>query len=180
MWILSGLLQSDYSHIRDDVSSLFAVDATDQRLFQALTFTSSALLFIFYLGLQEGLNDGSTDFLGAFLFILSEVVGILVFFPLEGGGKLVTLRGKIHLVQVAVIGILTIGGILALWLRLESVPNWSGFATFSLIPAIVSFVLIVIAGIFAQWKYRGLFERIGVTPYQIYYLALGLIVFLNN
>ncbi|UCE14680.1 MAG: hypothetical protein JSV04_05735, partial [Candidatus Heimdallarchaeota archaeon] len=66
------------------------------------------------------------------------------------------------------------------WLRLESVPNWSGFATFSLISAIASFVLIVIAGIFAQGQYRGLFERIGVTPYQLYYFVLGVMVFLNN
>jgi len=182
MWILGGILQSDYSHIRDDVSSLFAVDAPNRRLFQAFTFTSSALLFIFYLGLHEGLNDGSTDFLGPFLFILSGLIGILVafFFPLDAGGELVTLRGKMHLILVAVMGLLTIGGMLALWLRLESVPDWSGFATFSLISAIVSFVLIIIAGIFAQGKYRGLFERIGVTPYQLYYFVLGLMVFPNN
>jgi len=87
MWILGGILQSDYSHIRDDISSLFAIDAPNRRLFQAFTFTSSLLLLIFYLGLHEGLNDGSTDFLGPFLFILSGVVGILValFFPLEIG-----------------------------------------------------------------------------------------------
>jgi len=182
MWILGGILQSDYSHIRDDISSLFAVDAPNQRLFQAFTFTSSALLFFFYLGLHEGLNDGGVDFLGPFLLTLSGVVGILValFFPLDAGGELVTLRGKMHLILVAVMGILTIGGMLALWLRLESVPDWSWFSTFSLISAIISFVLIMIAGVFAQGKYRGLFERIGVTPYQLYYFVLGLMVFLNN
>ena len=182
MWILGGILREDYNHIRDDVSSLFAVDAPHQRLFQAFTFTSSALLFIFYLGLHGGLNDGSTNFLGPFLFILSGVVGIFValFFPLDAGGELVTLRGKMHLVLVATMGLLTIGGMIALWLRLVSVPHWSLFAVYSLISAIVSFVLIVIAGIFAKGKYRGLFERIGVTPYHLYYFVLGLMVFLNN
>ena len=182
MWILGGILQADYSHIRDDISSLFAVDAPNQRLFQAFTFTSSALLTIFYLGLHEGLNDGGTDILGPLLFIVSGIVGIIVslFFPLDVGGELVTLRGKMHLILVAIMGILTIGGMLALWVRLESVPEWSAFATFSLFSAIASFVLIVIAGIFATGQYRGLLERIGVTPYQLYYFVLGLMVFFNN
>ena len=182
MWILGGILQADYSHIRDDISSLFAVDAPNQRLFQAFTFTSGALLTIFYLGLHEGLNDGGTDILGPLLFIVSGIVGILVslFFPLDVGGELVTLRGKMHLILVAIMGILTIGGMLALWVRLESVPEWSAFATFSLFSAIASFVLIVIAGIFATGQYRGLLERIGVTPYQLYYFVLGLMVFFNN
>jgi hypothetical protein len=182
MWILGGILQSDYSHIRDDISSLFAVNAPNQRLFQAFTFTSSALLFIFYLGLHEGLNDGGTVILGPLLFIASGGVGILIalFFPLDEGGELVTLRGKMHLILVVIMGILTIGGMLALWLRLESVAEWSTFATFSLSSAIASFILIVIAGIFATGQYRGLVERLGVTPYQLYYFVLGLMVFLNN
>ncbi|MHA2389945.1 MAG: DUF998 domain-containing protein [Candidatus Hodarchaeales archaeon] len=182
MWILGGILQPDYSHIRDDISSLFAVDAPNQRLFQAFTFTSSALLFIFYLGLHEGLNDGGTDLLGPFLFILSGGIGILIalFFPLDAGGELVTLRGKMHLILVVIMGILTIGGMLALWIRLDSVTEWSIFATFSLFSAIVSLILIVIAGIFTSGRYRGIVERIGVTPYQLYYFVLGLLVFLNN
>ena len=51
--------------------------------------------------------------------------GILValFFPLDTGGELVTLRGKMHLILVEVMGILTIGGMLALWLHLVSIPD---------------------------------------------------------
>ena len=30
MWILGGILQPDYSHIRDDISSLFAVGAPNK------------------------------------------------------------------------------------------------------------------------------------------------------
>lgn len=35
MWILGGFLRTDYSHIRDDISSLFAVGAPRRRLFKA-------------------------------------------------------------------------------------------------------------------------------------------------
>jgi hypothetical protein len=55
MWLLGGVLHADYNHIRDDISSLFAVDAPNQRLMQSFIIVSSVLLFIFYLGLHDGL-----------------------------------------------------------------------------------------------------------------------------
>jgi hypothetical membrane protein len=64
MWILGGILQPDYSHIRDDISSLFAVGAPNQRLMQSFIITSSVLLFVFYLGLHEGINDGGGSLIG--------------------------------------------------------------------------------------------------------------------
>lgn len=47
MWILGGILQSDYSHIRTDISSLYAVGAPNKRLMQSFIITSSVLLFVF-------------------------------------------------------------------------------------------------------------------------------------
>ncbi|MFX1533930.1 MAG: DUF998 domain-containing protein [Promethearchaeota archaeon] len=182
MWILGGILRPDYSHIRDDISSLFAVDAPNRRLFQSFIIASSVLLFLFYIGLHEGLNDGGGSILGPFLFLTSSFLGVLVafFFPLDAGGEMTTLRGKMHTILVIASGILTIAGMVALWLRLQSIAAWSAFATYSLISAIASFILIIIAGIFVTSNYRGLFERLGVTPYQLYYFVLSLMVFLAN
>jgi len=50
MWIYCGSLDSEYNHIRDDISSLFAVSAPNQRLAKVFIIISSVLLFIFYLG----------------------------------------------------------------------------------------------------------------------------------
>ncbi|MHA2224597.1 MAG: DUF998 domain-containing protein [Candidatus Hodarchaeales archaeon] len=181
-WILGGKIQSDYSHIRDDISSLFAVGAPNQRLVQSLMVISSVSLFIFYLGLHDGINDVGGSLLGPFLLLISSFLGVLVtvFFPLDEGGEITTFRGKMHLILVIASGILTIGGMVALWLRLQSVTGWTIFAIFSLISAIFSLILIIISGIFITSKYRGLLERLGVTPYQLYYFLLGLMVFLNN
>ena len=182
MWIYCGSLQSDYSHIRDDISSLFAVGAPNRRLAQIFIIVSSVLLFIFYLGLHDGLNDGGGSIIGPFLLVISSILGVLValFFPLDEGGEIKTYRGKMHILLVVASGILTIIGMVALWLRLQSVAAWSVFATFSLISAIVSVILIIISGIFAASKYRGILERFGVSPYQIYYFVLSLMVFLVN
>jgi len=182
MWILGGILQSDYSHIRDDISSLFAVGAPNKRLMQSFIIVSSVLLFLFYLGLHEGINDGGGSIVGPSLFVISSFLGMLVafFFPLDEGGEIETLRGKMHLILVMASGILTIAGMVALWSRLQSTPRWDTFAIYSLISAILSLILVIIASIFITSKYRGLLERIGVTPYQIYYFVLALMVFLNN
>jgi hypothetical protein len=182
MWILGGLLRSDYSHIRDDISSLFAVEAPRRRLFNAFIITSSVLLLVFYLGLHGGISNGQGSFVGPALFLASGVIGVLValFFPLDAGGEMVTLRGKMHLVLVIASGLSTIGGMVALWLRLASVDGWNTFATFSLISAIASFVLMIIAAAFVKGRYRGLVERLGVTPFQLYYFTISLMVFLTN
>ena len=180
MWIIGGRLQSDYSHIRDDISSLFAVGAPNKRLMQSFIILSSVLLFLFYLGLHEGLNDGGS-IIGPYLFIISSVLGILIafFFPLDAGGEIITWRGKMHLILVIVMGILTIAGMIALWFRLNIVSGWSAFATYTLISAIVALILLIISGIFIEGKYRGLLERLGVTPFQLYYFILPFMVFLN-
>ena len=182
MWILGGILQPDYSHIRDDISSLFAVSAPNKGLMQSFIITSSVLLFVFYIGLHEGINDGAGSIVGPILFLTSSVLGILValFFPLDAGGEIITLRGKMHLILVVGSGLLTIAGMVALWFRLQLVEVWSAFATYSLISAIVSLILVIISGIFIKSKYRGLLERLGVYPYQLYYFILSLMVFLNN
>ncbi|MBU0498345.1 MAG: DUF998 domain-containing protein [Candidatus Thermoplasmatota archaeon] len=181
MWIIGGWLRSDYSHIRDDISSLFAVGAPNQRLMQAMIIVQSVLLFLFYFVLHDGLKDGGS-IIGPYLLIIASIFGICIalFFPLDEGGEIITWRGKMHLILVIVIGILTIAGMITLWLRLQVVEGWELFAWFSLVSAFVALVLLIISGIFIKSKYRGLLERLGVTPFQVFYFVLPLMVFLNN
>jgi len=182
MWILGGFLRSDYSHIRDDISSLMAVGAPRRKVFTAFIIASSSLLFIFYIGLHWGINNGQGSIIGPLIFVISGFLGVLVafFFPLDAGGEIITYRGKLHLILVVLSGFLNIVGMVALWFRLSSVSVWSDFAWLSLLSAIVSLVLVVFSLVFIKSKYRGLVERIMVTPYQLYYFMVSLMVFLTN
>ena len=182
MWIIGGILESDYSHIRNDISSLFAVNAPNRHLYQGFILVSSVLLFLFYLGLHEGLNNGAGSILGPSILLISSFLGVLVafFFPLDEGGELTTYKGKTHLILVVASGILTIGGMFAIWIRLESVSGWTEFATYSLVTAIISIILVIMSLFLASGKYKGISERIMVTPYELYYFSLALMVFLNN
>jgi hypothetical protein len=182
MWILGGILRSDYNHIRDDISSLFAVEAPKRRLFNSFIIISSILLLVFYLGMHWGINNGQGLIIGPALFVVSGFLGVLValFFPLDAGGEIITLRGKMHLILVMTSGILTIVGMIALWFQLELIEDWSLFADYSLISAIISIVFMVISGIFIKSRFRGLLERFAVTPFQVFYFTLALMVFLSN
>jgi hypothetical protein len=181
MWIVGGKLQKDYSHIKHDISSLFAVKAPNQRFMQTFIIISSVLLFLFYLGLHEGLKDGGS-IIGPYLFIIASIMGMLVafFFPLDEGGEMITWRGKMHLILVVLMGILTVAGMILIWIRLKDIAGWTTFAYFSLISAIVALILLIVSGIFIESNYRGLLERLGVTPFQLFYFILPLMIFLNN
>ena len=49
MWVFIGSFQTVYSHIKTDISSLYAVGAPNKRVSQFLITISSALLFYFTL-----------------------------------------------------------------------------------------------------------------------------------
>jgi hypothetical protein len=182
MWIIGGILQPDYSHIRKDVSSLIAEGAPNKKLFDKFIISSSTLLFIFYLGLHWGINNGVGSIIGPVLFVISGLLGVLValFFPLDPGGELVTKRGKLHLILISISGFLATAGMVALWFRLESVVEWSTFANFSLITGILSLILAIATSAATKTNYLGLVERFMVSTYQIYYFVLALMVFLTN
>ena len=182
MWIIGGILQPDYSHIRKDVSSLIAVGAPNKKLFDKFIMSSSILMFVFYIGMHWGINGGVGSIIGPVLFVISGLLGVLValFFPLDAGGEIVTTRGKMHLILIVISGILATTGMVAMWFRLESVVEWSSFATFSLITAIVSLIFVIISSFTATSSYFGVIERLMVSSYQIYYFVLALMVFLTN
>jgi hypothetical protein len=127
-------------------------------------------------------NNGEGSFIGPLLFVISSIIGILVAiaFPLDEGGEIRTTNGKLHVVLVMLMGILTMVGMIAMWLRLEMVEIWSIFASYSLVSAIVSLILFIISGIFIKSNYRGLLERLAVSTIQLYYFILALTVFLTN
>ena len=132
LWILGGILVPGYSHIRDDVSSLIAVDAYRRAFFHSFIIISSILLFIFYLGLHWGVNNGKGSIAGPVLFIISSFFGVLVacFFPLDAGGELITWRGKMHLILIVISGILIIAAMILVFIRLRSTYGWKGFAIY--------------------------------------------------
>lgn len=180
-WIIGGFIVPGYNHIHDGVSSLYAVGAPNRLLFSSLFISGSALLFIFSFSLLWGIEmDGSI--VGPILFLISAFIGLIVsiFFPLDEGGELETLRGKMHLILIVIAGILVMVSMVFFWLQTKSIDGWIGFALFSLVSAPVTLILVAISGIFGGGPYMGLVERLMVSYYQVYYFVITLMVYLNN
>ena len=180
-WILGGFIVPGYSHIKKDVSSLFAVGAHKRWLFSSLFIAGSVLLFVISFGLIWGI-EGNGSIVGPILFLISTFLGLLVstFFPLDEGGELKTFRGKMHLIVIVISGIFVLVSMIFLWLRMKTLAGWIGFAWFSLVSVPVILVLMVLSGIYGGGPYMGLVERFMVSYYQIYYFVIALMLFLNN
>ncbi|NPD87756.1 MAG: DUF998 domain-containing protein [Asgard group archaeon] len=180
-WIIGGFIVEDYDHIRDDVSSLFAVRAPNRLLFSSFFISCSALSFAFSFSLLWGIeNDGSI--VGPVLFLISTFIGLLVtlFFPLDEDGKLVTFRGKMHLILIVISGILIMISMIFLWFRMKSLEGWIGFGWFSIVSVPVVLILMAISGKFGGGPYMGLAERFMVSYFQVYYFVIALMVFIRN
>jgi hypothetical protein len=182
LWVLGGILVPGYSHIRDDVSSLMAVDAYRRLFFHSFIIISSILLLIFYIGLHWGVNNGKGSIVGPILFIISSFLGVLVacFFPLDAGGEITSWRGKMHLILIVISGILIIAAMVLMFFRFRFTDDWKGFGIYSLVSAPVTLILVIVTGYFTGGEYMGLAERFMVSKYQIYYFVTALMVFLRN
>jgi len=81
--ILGGILQPDYNHISDDVSSLLAVGAPNRTLFQEIEFGYILFMILFFVSLIWILNNGISSFLGPALFVINFILEffVMLFFP---------------------------------------------------------------------------------------------------
>ena len=89
IWILGGILQSGYNHIRDDVSSLLAVGAPNKRLFDIMHVTEVVLVIIFFSNLHWAIDGGQGLILGPACFLLANLIELIValFLPLVEVGR---------------------------------------------------------------------------------------------
>ncbi len=64
IWVLGGILQPEYSHIRDDVSSLMAVGAPNKRLFDMMQVADVVLMILFFGSLHWAIEGGEGSIIG--------------------------------------------------------------------------------------------------------------------
>ena len=177
MWILGGMIVPGYSHIENDMSSLFAIGAHSRWLFQGLAIACSVLLLAFYSGFHWS-TGGTGAIIGPLLYFIAALLGVLValLFPLDAGGQPETWRGKGHLILIALSGVVMIAAMVFMFFRLRSDPGWTGFALFQLISAPILLIGVLVMIPFTGSRYMGLVERFMVSGYQVFYFVSGLLV----
>jgi hypothetical protein len=182
IWILGGILQPDYSHIRDDVSSLMAVGASNKRLFDTMQLTNIILVIIFFTNLHWFINGGKGSIIGPACFVLTNLINIpvILFYPLDEGGGIESSTAQMHVKLVMIMAVLGAIGMLAMWHRLSNTEGWAWFGTYSLITFAFTAVTGIIASKTVGTKIMGLTERLVVTANIQYIFVLALNVFITN
>jgi hypothetical protein len=182
IWILGGILQPDYSHIRDDVSSLMAVGAPNKRLFDIMQLTNIILVIIFFTSLHWVINGGQGSIIGPACFVLTNLINIpvVLFYPLDEGGGIESPTAQMHVKLVMIMALFGATGMLAMWHRLSNTEGWAWFGTYSLITFVFTAVTGVIASKTVGTKIMGLTERLVVTANVQYIFVLALNVFITS
>lgn len=182
IWVLGGFLQPDYSHIRDDVSSLMAVGAPNKRLFDLMQTADVLLMMVFFTSLHWAIEGGEGSILGPACFVASNVVGLAVvlFYPLDEGGGIESPRAQMHVKLVGLMSVFAMVGMVAMWLRFMGADGWAGFSQYTLATFVVTLVTGLIAVRTAGSEIMGLTERLVVTANVQYFFVLALKVFLST
>ena len=182
IWILGGFLQPEYSHIRDDVSSLMAKGAPNKRLFDIMQLTNIIFVIIFFVNLHWTIDGGQGSIIGPACFALTNLINIpvVLFYPLDEGGGIESPTAQMHIKLVMIMAVFGALGMLAMWYRLSNTEGWMWLGTYSLITFFITAVSGFIAAKTAGTKIMGLTERLVVTANVQYIFVLALYVFLLN
>ncbi len=182
IWILGGILQPDYSHIRDDVSSLMATGAPNKRLFDTMQLINIILVIMFFINLHWAIDGGLGSFIGPACFVLTNIINIpvVLFYPLDEGGGIESSKAQMHIKLVMSMALFGAVGMLAMWYRLSNTDGWIWYGTYSLITFLFTAVTGVIASKTVGTRIMGLTERLVVTSNVQYIFVLALNVFLTS
>ena len=179
IWIIGGIIQPGYSHIRDDVSSLVARGAPNKRLFDTMSLLDIFLKFPFYINLHWYIG-GDGSILGPACLLLANIVGLVVVlrYPLDEGGEMVTDTAKMHLNLVLGMSMLSMVGMIALWRRLIFTPGWVWMGNYTLVSLVVTVLFAGISTKTIGTEIMGLTERLVVTSTVQYFFGMALYTYL--
>ena len=182
LWILGGILQPEYNHIRDDVSSLMALGAPNKLLFDIMNLINYSLMTVFLIGFILLMKELNGSIIGPVLLLISSLLGFIVtlFFPLNYGGEPTGTTGTGHLIIVMLMGFIALGGMIALWRGLRNMNEWKGYGLYSLITLILTLIFTVFLLIATGTGIMGLAERFVIIANGQFTFMLALKTYLTS
>jgi hypothetical membrane protein len=142
--IIQGLLQPEYSHVRDPISALTVWPAG---WIQRLNFyVVGALMAAFAVGLHYGVQRSPRGFVGIALLLLGAIGIVLAgVFPWVVRNGVPTETPQ-HVVASVMVFALTPLGLIFLSRRMKRDARWSGLAAYTLVTGIVMALLFPVLG----------------------------------
>ena len=185
MYIIGGLLRSDYNHISNSVSELLSPGAPNRRLLIVIQIIYALLHVIFGFSVLWFINGWANNYIlgqiGAWIIIALGITTLAtVIFPQDAEGMPQTKAGQLHkilvfggLIPFSILSTLFIG----LWSGQTEI--FPGFATYSFITVGAVFIMGALGGISVETRFAGLIERLAAIVTQQWLFVLGLKLFLH-
>jgi uncharacterized protein (DUF486 family) len=153
--IVGNLLDPSYSQVGKTVSELIQRGAPNRDLLNAIFVIYNILLIPFAFGLYRGLNRGKARGLILIALVANGILGVAwtLLFPLDEGGKSVTLTGILHLMVGAIVVPLIFAIELAFWRSVRKDQRWRGYGTFSLAIFAITLVFGITTVAFCKFRF---------------------------
>jgi hypothetical membrane protein len=145
--ILQGLLQPDYSHVKEPISALAAWPAG---WIQNLNFfVFGALMTAFVLGLNHGVRPSPRGIVGFALLLLGSIGIVLAgVFPWHLVNGVPTETPQ-HVAAAVTVFAFTPLGLIVFSRRMKADPRWQGLAGYTMVTGIVMALLFPVMGALA-------------------------------
>jgi len=168
--VVGNVLDPSYSQIGKTVSELIQRGAPNRDLLNAMFVVYNILLIPFAFGLYASLGKGRARGVILIALVINSVLGVAwtLFFPLDEGGKSVTLTGMLHLAVGALVVPIVFAIELASWRATRRNDRWRLYSKFSLGIFVVTLVFGLLTVALVNSDLRGLFERITTGSFLLW------------
>lgn len=179
--IVGTILDPSYSQVGKTISELIAQGAPNRDLLNGIFIVYNVLLIPFAFGMFYGLRKGWARNIIFAALIISGVLGIAwtLFFPLDAGGKSVSLTGQLHLAVGGLVVPLIFALELSFWQGARKDSRWKRYSNFSLAIFAVTLVFGLATIVFVNSDFRGLLERITTGSFLLWVEVLALKLFFS-
>lgn len=174
--VIGNILDPSYSQIGKTVSELIARGAPNRDLLNGIFIVYNLLTIPFALGIYYGLKKGWARNVIFSALVINGVLGVAwtLFFPLDVGGKSVSLTGQLHLIVGALVVPLIFALELSFWRSVRKDSRWLGYGKFSLVIFVITLVFGFATVAFVNSDYRGLLERVTTGSFLLWTEVLAL------
>jgi len=174
--LVGNILDPTYSQIGKTVSELIQQGAPNRDLLNTIFIVYNLLLIPFAIGMFYGLRNGWARNLIFAALVINGVLGVAwtLFFPLDVGGKSVSLTGQLHLIVGALVVPLIFALELAFWRSAKADSRWKGYGKFSLAIFAVTLIFGFATVVLVNSDFRGLLERITTGSFLLWVEVLAI------
>jgi len=174
--VIGNILDPSYSQIGKTVSELIEQGAPNRDLLNSIFIVYNILLIPFALGMYYNLKKGWARNVIFIALIINGVLGVAwtLFFPLDVGGKSISMTGQLHLIVGALVVPLIFALELSFWRSARKDSCWQGYGKFSLIIFAITLVFGFTTVAFVNSDYQGLLERITTGSFLFWVDVLAL------